>query len=136
MNIMRRFGVLLAVGFMLFSFASLAQAQRVSTVTGKALANMCTNKKGVPLCDAYLSGVMDSEVWSHDYAKLTNNTAPVAFCVPKQQKTPQVRNVVVAWLGAHTEALSQPAGKGVYRALHENYSCGSMQHSSSVGGSK
>ncbi|MXV36319.1 MULTISPECIES: Rap1a/Tai family immunity protein [unclassified Saccharibacter] len=125
MSNMSRAGLLLASGVAFFSLGQAAHAQRVSTVTGKTLGTMCSQKKGVALCDAYLSGVMDSEVWSHDYAALNHDGAPTAFCVPKEQKTPQVRNVVVAWLGAHTDALSQPAGKGVYRALHENYPCGS-----------
>lgn len=137
MKLMRA-GIFLASGI---AFVSLghreAHAQRVSTVTGKTLGAMCSQKKGVALCDAYLSGVMDSEVWSRDYAVLNHDTAPTAFCVPKEQKTPQVRNVVVAWLGAHTDALSQPAGKGVYRALHENYPCGStLKAPTSPGGQK
>lgn len=115
----------LGCGLALFSGASVsaAHAQRVSRVTGKSLGVMCTQAKSLPLCDAYLSGVMDSEVWSRDYAVFEHANAPVAFCVPPGQRAPQVRNVVVAWLGAHQDAWAQPAGKAVYRALHTIYPC-------------
>lgn len=104
--------------------ASLAQAQRVSKVTGKGLGQMCTSQNGMKLCDAYLSGVMDSAVWSRDYAVYEHDKAPVAFCVAPKTTTPQVRTMVVSWLKGHADSLSQPAGKAVYRALHEAYPCG------------
>lgn len=106
------------------AFSAPAQAQRISKISDKNLGAMCSQKKTISLCDAYIAGMADSEVWAHDYAALKHDSAPVAFCIPPQQTTAQIRNIVVAWLGAHQEALSEPAGRGVYRALHDNYPCG------------
>ncbi|MXV44264.1 hypothetical protein GS501_04260 [Saccharibacter sp. 17.LH.SD] len=140
MKKMTRVGMLAVVGLGVLSLGQAAQAQRDSSITGKALGAMCTQKNGVKMCDAYLSGVIDGEAYSHEYGELLHDNTPVAFCVPDGQKMLQIRNVVVAWLAAHTDALSQPAGKGVYRALHENYPCGSTLKTASPaapsGGSK
>ncbi|MBS1063328.1 hypothetical protein JK185_09765 [Gluconobacter wancherniae] len=101
-----------------------AHAQRVSKLSGKALGAMCSSKNGVIGCDAYIAGIMDSAVWSKEYdIYAKDSSAPVAFCVPETQSTQQVRGVIVAWLHANTDAMTQPAGKAVYRALHENYAC-------------
>ncbi|UMM63059.1 Rap1a/Tai family immunity protein [Aristophania vespae] len=109
------------------SFSALpdsAHAQRVSKLTGKALGQMCTSKNGQKLCNAYLTGILDSEVWSRDYAVFNKDAAPVAFCVSPQKTMSQIRDTVVSWLKGNNDALSQPAGKAVYRALHETYPCG------------
>ncbi|WP_241664021.1 Rap1a/Tai family immunity protein [Oecophyllibacter saccharovorans] len=118
-------GLVLAAGAALcMNVTGTAQAQRVSRVNGKGLGAMCSQAKSVGLCDAYLSGVMDSEVWARDYAVFRHDPrAPVAFCVPPKQTAAQVRNVVVAWLGAHPTTLGEPAGKDVYLALHDMYPC-------------
>lgn len=114
---------LLMLPMMLVMFEHNAHAQRISKVNGKTLSSFCTDAKMVKACDAYISGIMDSEVFSRDYALLEHNKAPVAFCVPAEQTITQVRNLIVAWMGAHLDALNEPAGRGVYRALHENYPC-------------
>lgn len=114
-------GALACAGFTVASHQ--AQAQRVSKVTGKALGQMCTNQNSVKMCDAYISGVMDSEVWSRDYAVYQHDKAPVAFCVASGTTTAQVRTTIVSWLKGHADSLSQPAGKAVYRALNEAYPC-------------
>ncbi|MBS1028846.1 Rap1a/Tai family immunity protein [Gluconobacter albidus] len=104
--------------------AAPAHAQRVSKVSGKALGQMCSSKSSIGMCDAYLSGLMDGEAWAKKYDSFAHDeSAPVAFCVPAQQTAPQVRGLVVAWLRAHNDALTEPAGKAVYRALHDTYPC-------------
>lgn len=100
-----------------------AQAQRVSKVTGKGLSSFCSDAKMVKICDAYIAGITDSEVWAHDFDVLEHHPTNPAFCIPAEQTTPQIRNLVVAWLGAHLDAMNEPAGKAVYRALYENYPC-------------
>ncbi|EHH68331.1 hypothetical protein GMO_11010 [Gluconobacter morbifer G707] len=85
---------------------------------------MCTSGKSTNLCDAYLAGVMDSEVWSKKYDSYDNDPgAPVAFCVPAEETTQTIRGKVVSWLHAHNDALSQQSGKALYRALHDSYPC-------------
>ncbi|MBS1032072.1 hypothetical protein JK192_11840 [Gluconobacter cerinus] len=114
---------LLAAGLMTVAAAP-AHAQRVSKVSGKALGNMCSASKSTALCDAYLAGVMDSEVWSKKYDSYADDAgAPVAFCVPVSETTTQVRGKLISWLHAHNDALTQSGGKAVYRALHDAYPC-------------
>ena len=114
---------LLATG-LLAATAVPAHAQRVSKVSGKALGNMCSASKSTALCDAYLAGVMDSEVWAKKYDSYADDAgAPVAFCVPVSETTTQVRGKLISWLHAHNDALIQSGGKAVYRALHEAYPC-------------
>ncbi|GBR47615.1 MULTISPECIES: Rap1a/Tai family immunity protein [Neokomagataea] len=108
----------------LLTLGTTAHAQRVSKVSGRMLGSMCTNARSAPLCDAYLAGVTDSEVWSKKYDEHANDgNAPVAFCVPDSETTAHLRESVVSWLHRHDDALTQSAGKGVYRALHEAYPC-------------
>lgn len=114
---------LLAAGLVTVAAAP-AHAQRVSKVSGKALGNMCSASKSTALCDAYLAGVMDSEVWSKKYDSYADDAgAPVAFCVPVSETTTQVRGRLISWLHAHNDALTQSGGKAVYRALHDAYPC-------------
>ncbi|MBS1041054.1 hypothetical protein JK203_09355 [Gluconobacter cerinus] len=114
---------LLAAGLVTVAAAP-AHAQRVSKVSGKALGNMCSASKSTALCDAYLAGVMDSEVWSKKYDSYADDAgAPVAFCVPVSETTTQVRSKLISWLHAHNDALTQSGGKAVYRALHDAYPC-------------
>ncbi|MFT8481778.1 MAG: Rap1a/Tai family immunity protein [Gluconobacter cerinus] len=114
---------LLAAGLVTVAAAP-AHAQRVSKVSGKALGNMCSASKSTALCDAYLAGVMDSEVWSKKYDSYADDAgAPVAFCVPVSETTTQVRGKLISWLHAHNDALTQSGGKAVYRALHDAYPC-------------
>ncbi|WP_215767379.1 Rap1a/Tai family immunity protein [Gluconobacter cerinus] len=114
---------LLAAGLLTVAAAP-AHAQRVSKVSGKALGNMCSASKSTALCDAYLAGVMDSEVWSKKYDSYADDAgAPVAFCVPVSETTTQVRGKLISWLHAHNDALTQSGGKAVYRALHDAYPC-------------
>jgi len=121
---MKLFSAVLLASGLLAVTAAPAHAQRVSKVSGKALGNMCSASKSTALCDAYLEGVMDSEVWAKKYDSYADDAgAPVAFCVPTGETTTQVRGKLISWLHAHTDALTQPGGKAVYRALHEAYPC-------------
>lgn len=125
MKSVQKVGLFLATAAACISLGHAAQAQRISTLTGKSLGTLCSQKAGARLCDAYLAGVADSEVWSHNFDKLEGVQAPTAFCVPKNVKGEQIRSLLVGWLVSHQDALAQPAGRAVYRALHENYPCSS-----------
>nr|WP_294918006.1 Rap1a/Tai family immunity protein [uncultured Neokomagataea sp.] len=108
----------------LLALGSTAHAQRVSKVSGGKLGAMCSNARSASLCDAYIAGVTDSEVWSKKYDEHMNDgNAPVAFCVPDSETTAHLRESVVSWLHRHNDALTQAAGQGIYRALHEAYPC-------------
>jgi len=121
---MKLFSATLLVAGLVTAAAAPAHAQRVSKVSGKALGNMCSASKSTALCDAYLAGVMDSEVWSKKYDSYADDAgAPVAFCVPVSETTTQVRGKLISWLHAHNDALTQSGGKAVYRALHDAYPC-------------
>ncbi|MBS0994648.1 MULTISPECIES: Rap1a/Tai family immunity protein [Gluconobacter] len=121
---MKLFSAALLAAGLLTVAAAPAHAQRVSKVSGKALGNMCSASKSTALCDAYLAGVMDSEVWSKKYDSYADDAgAPVAFCVPVSETTTQVRGKLISWLHAHNDALTQSGGKAVYRALHDAYPC-------------
>ncbi|QDH14001.1 hypothetical protein E3E12_07215 [Formicincola oecophyllae] len=112
-----------------------AHAQRISHLTGQMLQKICTNQHEVAMCDAYISGVMDGEVWARDFATFEHAPAPVAFCVPVSQNIRTVRNVFLAWISAHPDGNEQQAGKVVYRALHDNFPC-SGSASGMPGGAK
>ncbi|QCE34016.1 hypothetical protein FAI40_00930 [Acetobacteraceae bacterium] len=101
-----------------------ASAQRISKINGETLNHLCSTPKQFPICDAYLSGVADSEVWAAKYdEKVTRQAVPEAFCVPPAQSLGQMRGLVSAWLKAHPETGKAPAGKAVYLALHGSYPC-------------
>ncbi|GBR49884.1 hypothetical protein AA106555_0014 [Neokomagataea thailandica NBRC 106555] len=114
----------LTVAASLAASGSVAHAQRVSKVSGRMIGSMCSNARSAGLCDAYIAGVTDSEVWSKKFDEISNDAnAPVAFCVPASETTARLRESVVSWLHRHDDALTQPAAKGIYRALHEAYPC-------------
>ena len=102
-----------------------AEAQNISSLPGRGLVSMCTHESGLLACDGYLAGTMDSEVWSRNYSTVEGVHTPVAFCVPKEIRGAQLRALVVGWYAGHEDALNEPAGRGIYRALHDNYPCSS-----------
>ncbi|MCX5615674.1 hypothetical protein NQF87_01580 [Bombella sp. TMW 2.2559] len=102
-----------------------AEAQSISSLSGRALVSMCTHENGLLACDGYLAGTMDSEVWARNYSTVEGVHMPVAFCVPKEVRGSQLRALVVGWYAGHDDALNEPAGRGIYRALRANYPCSS-----------
>lgn len=102
-----------------------AEAQNISSLPGRGLVSMCTHESGMLACDGYLAGTMDSEVWARNYSTVEGVHTPVAFCVPKEIRGAQLRALVVGWYAGHEDALNEPAGRGIYRALHDNYPCAS-----------
>lgn len=115
----------LALSLAGFSFLSQpVSAQRISKINGATLAHLCTTPAQLRICDAYLSGVSDSEVWAGKYdEKMSHQVSPAAFCIPPSQSLAQIRGLVAAWLNAHPESGKIPAGKAVYLALHSSYPC-------------
>ncbi|QCE32264.1 hypothetical protein FAI41_00955 [Acetobacteraceae bacterium] len=109
-----------------------ASAQRISKINGATLAHLCTTQQQFKICDAYLSGLTDSEVWAGKYdEKVTQKAVPQAFCIEPSQGIGQIRGLVSAWLQAHPEAGKMPAGKAAYLALHGSYACKSAAAPSS-----
>ncbi|MCX8666366.1 hypothetical protein J3T99_01820 [Acetobacteraceae bacterium B3987] len=102
-----------------------AEAQNISSLPGRGLVSMCTHDSGLLACDGYLAGTMDSEVWARNYSTVEGVHTPVAFCVPKEIRGAQLRALVVGWFAGHDDAMNEPAGRGIYRALHDNYPCSS-----------
>nr|WP_230873275.1 MULTISPECIES: Rap1a/Tai family immunity protein [unclassified Bombella] len=100
-----------------------AQAQRISSLPGKGLVALCSHNAGLPACNGYLAGTMDSEIWSRNFSTIEGAHNPMAFCVPKEMRMSQLRALIVGWYAGHEDALNEPAGRGVYRALHDNYPC-------------
>ncbi len=100
-----------------------AQAQRISSLPGKGLVALCSHDAGLPACNGYLAGTMDSEIWSRNFSTVEGAHKPLAFCVPKEIKMAQLRSLIVGWYAGHEDALDEPAGRGIYRAFHDNYPC-------------
>ena len=112
---------LLAAGLVTVAAAP-AHAQRVSKVSGKALGNMCSASKSTALCDAYLAGVMDSEVWSKKYDSYADDAgAPVPLCVPVSETPSQVHRKLISEYHAYLDALTHSCCKAVYRELNDDY---------------
>jgi len=66
------------------------------------------------MCHSYLDGYIDA---AHHYEK-----GKPAFCLDDadKQKAPKA---LVAWIGAHPESLTQPAGEVMQKALTAHFPC-------------
>ena len=113
------FGVLALVGT--------AHAQRVSSITGAKLGDICISKSANQLeaCSAYLDGISDAiSFYQHlmpsDGSK---GKLPDYVCVPGPTTGPQLRQTYVAWLREHSEAQRQPAAQAAMRALNDSFKC-------------
>ena len=99
---------LLAAGLVTVA-ATPAHAQRVSKVSGKALGNMCSASKSTALCEAYLAGVMASEVGSKKYQRYADDAGSSGpLCVSAGDSTTQVRGKRICRLLVHYDRMIQP----------------------------
>ena len=102
-----------------------ARAQRKTPMPTDSFARIPTRQTGHSLCDAYLSGLADGATLSKLNSKAAGDTGAVAACcVPVSETTASIRDKVLIWLKAHTDALSHPVGESIFKALHDTYPCG------------
>jgi hypothetical protein len=107
-------GIGAALGAALLLLAGAAAAQRVSPISGAALARLCTNAPTRAECDAYISGVADAIGDSH---------GRLPACIPPATTGTALRATVLRFLKSHPEALSLPAAHGTIQALAEAFPC-------------
>ena len=98
--------------------AAPAQAGGFHGKDGSVILRMCQSADRVKtlsvMCNSYLDGYLDA---AHHYA-----SGKPAFCLGDgDRKT--LPGAVVAWIGAHPESLTQPAGAVVQKALAQRYPC-------------
>jgi len=98
--------------------AAPAQAGGLHGKDGSVILRMCQSADRVKtlsvMCNSYLDGYLDA---AHHYA-----SGKPAFCLGDgDRKT--LPGAVVAWIGAHPESLTQPAGAVVQKALAQRYPC-------------
>ena len=104
------------------AFAGPAGAQRLSPVTGEALAKLCAGK-AVTGCDAYVSGVSDAGELLGRSGPEPAGRGAARFCIPADVKGAALRQTVLAWAEGHPEDGRQPAAMLVVHALHASYPC-------------
>jgi hypothetical protein len=99
------------------SFFVDAQASDFQGKDGSVILRMCSADRVKTLsvmCHGYLDGYIDA---AHHYGK-----GKAAFCLDAsdKQKAPKA---LVAWIGAHPESLTQPAGEVMQKALTADFPC-------------
>lgn len=95
-----------------------AQASALPGKNGGVLLRMCKSADTVKMlsvmCHSYLDGYIDA---AHHYGK-----GKAAFCLEdRDRKTASA--TLVAWIEAHPESLTQPAGEVLQRALIQHFPC-------------
>ena len=95
-----------------------AQASAPHGNDGSVILRMCkeadTVKSLSMMCHGYLNGFIDA---AHHYGK-----GKVAYCLDARDKK-QAPAALVAWVDAHPDTLSQPAGEVLQKALTERFPC-------------
>lgn len=85
---------------------------------GSVILRMCKGADKVKslsmMCHGYLNGYLDA---AHHYGK-----GKTAFCLEASDKL-KAPAVLVAWIDAHPDALTQPAGAVLHKALTEQFPC-------------
>ena len=86
---------------------------------GSIVLRMCKGADKVKalsvMCHSYLNGFMDG---AHHYGK----EGKVSFCLGEgdREKAPAA---LIEWIGAHPDAVGQPAGTVLHKALTERFPC-------------
>lgn len=97
----------------------LAQGVSASGSDGSVVLRMCRGADKVKalsvMCHSYLNGFIDG---AHFYAK--DGKAPFCLGEGDKEKAP---GALVAWISAHPESQSQPAGAVMQKALSEHFPC-------------
>ena len=94
------------------------QARPVNANDGSVILRMCKGADKVKalsvMCHSYLNGYIDA---AHHFSK-----GKVAFCLEGGDKE-KAPSALVEWIDAHPEALKQPAGTVLQKALNERFPC-------------
>ena len=112
----------------LLSAAAPAHAQRFTRVTGQALVQLCTGSDRVRAeqCVSYIDAVADTAGF---YQRLRPQDGskgaalPGYLCIPENATGINLRDVVVRWLRAHSDANTRQASGVVMDALYAEYPC-------------
>lgn len=108
---------ILSVGVGLF-FSAPAQASELHGRNGSVILRMCKSADTVKMlsvmCQGYLDGYLDA---SHYYGK-----GKAAFCLADGDRK-KATGVLVEWIEAHPESLTQPAAEVLQKALAEHFPC-------------
>ena len=108
---------ILSVWVGLFPFVP-AQASDVHGKNGSVILRMCKSAETVKtlsvMCHSYLDGYIDA---AHHYGK-----GKASFCLDDVDKK-KAPGVLVEWIDAHPESLTQPAAEVMQKALTERFPC-------------
>lgn len=109
--------VILSLWIGLFLFVD-AHASEVQDKTGSVILRMCKSAESVKMlsamCHGYLDGYLDA---SQHYGK-----GKSAFCLEPDDKK-KAPGMLVEWIEAHPDSLSQPAAEVMYKALTAHFPC-------------
>ena len=94
--------------------AGVAQAQRVSKVSGSELMKICASASKAN-CDAYLSGVADTIA--------AGGRGQAEACIPVAVTGTELRDVVAKFLHDQPQMLHEKAGKVSIAAFAKAYPC-------------
>jgi hypothetical protein len=99
-------------------FAGTAPAGSFQGNDGSVILRMCKGADKVRalsvMCHSYLNGYIDA---SQHFGR-----GKAAFCLAEGDKE-KAPDALVAWISAHPDAQSQPAGVVVQKALTERFPC-------------
>lgn len=100
------------------SFFVEAQASDLQGKNGSVILRMCKSADTVKalsmMCHSYLDGYIDA---AHHYGK-----GKAAFCLDAGDKK-RAPAVLVEWIGAHPESLTQPAAEVMQQVLTARFPC-------------
>lgn len=95
-----------------------AEASDIHAKNGSVILRMCKSADKVKIlsvmCNAYLDGYIDA---AHHYGK-----GKAAFCLADADRK-TAPGMLVKWIEAHPESLTQPAVDVLQRALTERFPC-------------
>ncbi|MEW5788567.1 MAG: Rap1a/Tai family immunity protein [Pseudomonadota bacterium] len=107
----------LAAGLLLLAGHTTVQASQVSD--GSVVLRMCKGADKVRslsvMCHSYLNGYLDG---ARHYAR----DGKLSFCLGEGDKE-KAPAALVAWIIAHPEVQTQPAGSVLHKALSETFPC-------------
>lgn len=98
MTPVQKTGFALLPGAACMFFGTAAHAQRISSLSGIELGDLCRKESKRAACGSYLAGVVDGAAWSQSFGALVGARPATAFCLPAGIKGIQVRSLVVGWL--------------------------------------
>lgn len=107
-------------------FALCTHPAQAAFMTGKTLLGLCasTDAENVFSCENYIAGVVDYHILVRSLG-----TAPsVDFCLPKDVRMQQLRQIVTNHLAKHPEQQNFVAAPAVTLSLYGTYPCAAKKH--------